>query len=203
MCHPVNHRITHVNIGRSHIDSGSKNHGAILVFSLFHLLKQAEILLYASVAIRTVLARLRQRTAVFSDFLGRQLAYESLAFFNQFHRRLVHLREIIGCKIEPISPVRSQPGHIFLNGIHKLFLLLGGVGIVKAQIKFPMVLLCQAIVQQDSFGMADMKIVIWLRRKPGTDRIVFSLRQILVDYLFNKISGNCFLFHLYSSSGTN
>ena len=48
--------------------------------------------------------------------------------------------------------------------------------------------------------MADMQITVGFRRETGTDLLVFSFLQILVNNLFNKVFRNgffcCFLFHL-------
>ena len=48
--------------------------------------------------------------------------------------------------------------------------------------------------------MSDMKIAVGLRREPGTDLFIFSFCQILLYNLFNKIFGNCFVLHSFSSS---
>ena len=42
--------------------------------------------------------------------------------------------------------------------------------------------------------MTDMKIPVRFGRKSGADLIVLSLFEILVDDLFDKISGYCSLF---------
>ena len=40
--------------------------------------------------------------------------------------------------------------------------------------------------------MPDMKISVGLRRKSCTNLVVLAFRKILINYIFNKISGNDF-----------
>ena len=95
--------------------------------------------------------------------------------------------KIVGCEKESVLPVCSQPLYISLDRLYELCLLLGGVGIVKTQIEFAVVFLGQAVVQQNTLGMSDMKISVWLRWKSCMDGFAMSFLYILINKLFNKI----------------
>lgn len=88
---------------------------------------------------------------------------------------------------ESVLPVCSQPLYISLDRLYELCLLLGGVGIVKTQIEFAVVFLGQAVVQQNTLGMSDMKISVGFRRETGVYSIVYALRQIFLNDLLYKI----------------
>ena len=95
--------------------------------------------------------------------------------------------KIVGCEKESVLPVCSQPLYISLDRLYELCLLLGGVGIVKTQIEFAVVFLGQAVVQQNTLGMSDMKISVGFRRETGVYSIVYALRQIFLNDLLYKI----------------
>ena len=96
--HAVNNGITHVDVGTCHVDLGAKHKLAVGILALFHLLKKAKVLLYAPVAVRIVLARLRKGSAVLFDLLRRQIRHVSLALLNELNGALIHLTKIVGRK---------------------------------------------------------------------------------------------------------
>ena len=56
---------------------------------------------------------------------------------------------------------------ILLNGIHKLCVLFGGVGVVHAQVADAAELFCGPEVYNQSLAVADMQIAVGFRRKTG------------------------------------
>ena len=197
MGHAVDDRVAHVDIGGSHVDLGTKHLLPILIFALLHLLKETQIFLHAPAAVRALLAGSIEIPAVLPDFLSRQVTDKGLALLDQKDGTFIHLFKIIGGKEKPVLKIRSQPLHILYNGLHKLRLLLGGVGVVKAQIKLSAVFLCQAVIQQNGLCMPDMQITVGLRREAGLHMIIYALRQILVDLLLNKIPGHRLLLAIF------
>src|SRR5699024_12841816 len=75
-----------------------------------------------------------------------EITDNSFAFFYQFYSSLIHLVKIIRSKIKPVFPVSSQPFHICFDGIHKLCLLFGRVGVVKTEVKLSVIFLCQSVI---------------------------------------------------------
>ena len=99
-----------------------------------HALEQVQVLLDGAVAVRALLARFGQRAAILADLLGGQVADVGLAGFDQLHRPLVELVEIVGGVEEAVFPVEAQPAHVFHDGIDVLGLFLARIGVVEAQI---------------------------------------------------------------------
>ena len=120
----VHHRIAHVQVRRSHVDLGAQNSRAVGKFAGPHALEQIQIFFYRAVAIRAVLARLGERAAVLANFVGGQIVDVGLAGFDELHRPLVELVEIIG-GIEEAVPLEAEPLHVRHDGIDVLRLFLG------------------------------------------------------------------------------
>ena len=146
MSHPVNNRVSHIDIRRSHIDLCSEHMAAIRKLPVFHSFKQVQIFLYASVTVRAFLSRLCESSPVFPNLFRAEITDKSFPFLNQLDRGLIHLVKIVGSKIQPVLPVCSQPFYICLDGIYKLCFFLGGIGVIKAKIKLSVILLCQSII---------------------------------------------------------
>ena len=144
--HAVNDRISHINIGRSHINLGAEHLFAVFIFSFLHLFKKTQVLLNRAVPVRTFLSGVVKVAPVLPDLLCRQVADKGLALFDQKHSALVHLLKIIRGKEKTIFKISAQPLYIRLDRLHKLHLFLGGIGIVKTEIKGAAVLLSQPII---------------------------------------------------------
>ncbi len=70
---------------------------------------------------------------------------------------------------EPVAPVKAQPVDILLDGVHILGVLLGGVGVVHAQVAQAAEALGGAEVDGQRLAVADVQIAVGLRRKTGVD----------------------------------
>jgi len=67
---PVDRRVAHVKVGRSHIDFGPQHPAALRKFTRAHACEQIQIFRDTPVAIGAVLAGLGQRPPVFPDLIG-------------------------------------------------------------------------------------------------------------------------------------
>jgi hypothetical protein len=85
-----------------------------------------------------------------------------------------------------------------LDGVDKLLLLLGGVGVVEAQGEAAAILLGQPVVQADALGMPKVQVAVGLRGEAGTDdRAVtglppLSAGNIGIDDLLNEMATGSF-----------
>lgn len=73
-----------------------------------------------------------------------------------------------------LAPLKAQPAHVFLDGIHVFGGLLARIGVVKAEMTDRVVLLGDAEVQTDGLGVADMEEAVGFRGEPGDDFLVFA-----------------------------
>ena len=156
MCHTIDDRITHVHIRRRHINTGSQYLLAILILSVLHLGKDAQIFFDAAFPPRIVLARMLKISSGLTDLLRRQIRDISLSFFDQLHSTLIHAPEIVRRKEETVFIIRAEPLYILLNGFHELAFFLGRIRIVKTEIKLSAVFLCHTVVGQDRLCMPDV-----------------------------------------------
>src|SRR5262249_22206036 len=63
-------------------------------------------------------------------------------------------------------PGEAEPRDVFLDGVDVLDVLFRRVRVVEAQIARPGVLVCDAEIQADRLGVADMQVAVRLGRKP-------------------------------------
>ena len=195
MCHSVNNRISHIHIRRSHIDLCTEYFLSICKFSVLHILKQLQVLLYAAVTVGTVLTRLSQGSTILSDLLCRKVAHISLSLLNELHSGLIHLLEIIRSKEQSVIPFCPQPFYIGFDGFYKLRLLLSRVRIIKTQIELSAIFFCQSVIQQNRLGMSDVQISVGFRRKTGMHGIINAFCKVFIDLCLYKILGNDFILH--------
>ena len=195
MCHTINNRISHIHIGRSHIDLCTEYFLSICKFSVLHVLKQLQVLLYAAVTVRAVLTRLSQGSTILSDLLGRKVAHISLSFLNELHSGLIHLLEIIRSKEQSVIPFCPQPFYIGFDGLYELCLLFGRVRIIKTQVELSAIFFCQSVIQQNGLGMSNVQISVGLRRKAGMHGIINAFCKVFVNLCLYKILGNDFILH--------
>ena len=69
MKNPIHNRISHVQVGRGHVDFCPQNLGSVGEFSLFHPAEQIQILFDGTVAVRAFRSRLGQRSPHAADFV--------------------------------------------------------------------------------------------------------------------------------------
>ena len=79
---------------------------------------------------------------------------------------------------------------ILLDGVHILGVLLGGVGVIHAQVAQAVVPLSGAEVDAQGLAVSDVQIAVGLRRKTGVDGHSLELTtlcDVLVDEIDNKV----------------
>ena len=170
----VKDRIPHIDIRRRHIDLCAQRVSSVLVFPLFHLLKEAQVLFHRTLPVRIILARLGQRPAVLAHLLRRKLRNIRFAFFDQPDSGIVHSVKIIRREIQMLAPVGTEPFDVLQNRIDELGLFLGRIRIIEPHVEGTVVLFGNPVIQQDRLRVSDVQIAIRLRRKPCTDRVVVS-----------------------------
>ena len=187
MSHAVDDRITHIDIAAGHIDPGPQGALTVRELTVLHAFEQVQVLLDGTVPVGIVPARLGQGAAVFTHLLRRQLRDIGLTLFDQFDGDLIHFLEIVGGEKDPVFIIRAQPCHILTDGLYEFRILLGGIGIIIAQVELAAVFLGQSVVEQYALGMAYMQIAIGFGRESGMYRGVNAFRQVLINLLLDKV----------------
>ena len=174
MTDAVHDRVAQVHVRRGHVDLGAQHTLAVFKLTGGHAGEQIQVLFNAAVAERAVLAGLGQAAAVFLGLLGRQVADVGLAFFDQVNRPLVQLIEVLRRVTHFTGPLEAQPLDVAFDGVDVFLVFFCRVGVVKTQMRHAAKLLSQPKVHTNGFGMTDVQIAVWLRRKAGHDLCVFT-----------------------------
>ena len=166
MSDAVNHRVTHIEVGRRHIDFGAQHFCAVFEFAGGHAAEQVEIFFDAAVAVRAVFAGLGERAAVFADFIGAQIVDISQTFFNKLYGTFIN--EIkIARSVKALIPLKAEPLNILLNRLDIFHIFFLRVGVVKAQVANAAVFFRGAEIDANRFCVADMQIAVGFRRETG------------------------------------
>src|SRR5262245_31157900 len=97
-------------------------------------------------------------------------------------RPFVQLLEIIRRVIEMPAPVETEPAHIALDCVDVFLLLLGGIGVIKAQVAAAPIVLRYTEVEAARLGVADVQVAVGFGRKARDDRLVSPRLEVgLVD----------------------
>jgi len=184
----VDHGIAHHDIGRGHIDFGAQGMGAVGEFAGAHPLKQIEIFFNRAVSVRAFLARFRERSALFSDFIRIKRTDIGIAGFDEFNRKLIKFFEIIGGVKQPVFPVEPQPSDIVDDRLNIFHRFSRRIGVVQPKIAGSLIIPGDAEIEAYGFGMTDMNIAVRFRRKTGRNfPVVFVRFQIVIDDVADKI----------------
>ena len=181
--------VSQIQIGRAHVDLGSKRSSTVREFPLFHSGKQIQVFFDGTIAIRAVLARFRKRSSVLPHLLSVQIAYERMAFANQLDRPIVQLTKVVR-GIQQFVPLKTKPLNVGFDGVDVFFALFGWIRVIKTKIARTTVGFCQAKVQADAFGVSDMQVAVGLRWKACghalTDQFGLGC-HVLFDFDFDKV----------------
>ena len=196
----VQHRIAHVEVAACEVDLGAQGVAAFLKFAVLHPLKEVEVLLDRPVAPGAD-GGVRGVAPVFAELLGGKLADVGKPFLYKLDGVFIGLFKVIGAIVKPVAPVKAEPVDVFFDGVDVLGVLLGGVGVVHAQIAETAELLRRAEVDAQRLAVADVQIAVRLGRETGVHR--FSGKpsaggNVLSDKIMNKIAGFSDLFHIDS-----
>src|SRR5262245_29411494 len=179
--------IAQINVAGAHVYFGAQHPPTVGKFARPHAPEEIEVLLNATAAIGTVGARLRQGAAVGPHLLLTLIIDIGLASPDQVLGPSVELLEVIGSMIEVLAPIKAEPTHVTLNCIDIFLLLLGGVGVIEAQVAAAAKFLGDAEVEADRLGMADVQVTIGLGWKAGGNRFLPAGLEVGLDNVANEI----------------
>ena len=184
----VDRRVTHVHVGRRHIDLGTQGLRTIRELAVAHVLEQLQVLLDRTITVRAVLARLGQRAAVLTDFVLGQVAHVRLACLDECNCAVIAgLKVIRAVEDTTVGHLTGQPLDIFLNGLYIFVVLTHRVGVVKTQIELTIVLLSDRPVDVDRLSRADVQVAVGLGRETGVDLLIEASRNVGVNDISQKV----------------
>ena len=143
-----------------------------------------------AIAVWRLPAGLGQRAAVLADLIGREVVDVRLARADELLGPLVELLEVVAGVIEVLAPVEAEPADVAHDRVDVLLALLGGIGVVEAQVAAAAELPGHAEVEADRLGVADVEIAVRLGRK-ARDHLAAEAAGAVVldDDLADEVAG--------------
>src|SRR5262245_9666697 len=179
--------IAHIDVAGAHIDLGTQDTPAGWKFARAHATEEVEVLIHAATAVGTILAGLGERAAIGAHLVLALVIDIGLASTDQVLGPIVELLEIIRGMIEVLAPIEAEPAHVTFDRVDVFLLLLGGVGVVEAQVAAAAELFGDAEVEADRLGMADVQVAVGLGRKAGDNRLLPAGLEVGLDNIANEI----------------
>ena len=182
----VNQRIAEQHIRMRHVYLSTKHQRTRLALTAVHKLKQLQVLLYWTIAERTVCTRTGGGTLLLGNHLRALLVYISTALFDKPNGKVPEFLEVVAGIVD-VGPLESQPLDIVLNAFNIFCIFLDGVCVIETQIALTTIFLGQTEVDSNSLGMSDVQITIGFRWKTGLhSAAVLTLCQVVDHLLFNE-----------------
>ena len=164
---PVHDRVAQVHVRRVMSIFARRTFGSVRKLAGPHATEQIEVLFDGPVAVGALLARFGQRAAVGADLIGGKVVHIGFALLDQIFGPLVELLEVVGGKVEVVSPVEAEPVDALLDGVDVFQLFLGRIRVVETEMAASAEIPGETEVEADGLGMADMEIAVRLRRESG------------------------------------
>ena len=143
----------HVRVG--HVYLRAEYHLAVFNLAVLHGLEESEVLVDWTVAVWRCYTWLGRCTFLLSYLLGSLFVDIGLALFDKLNSEVVELLEIVGSVVD-IAPFEAQPSDVLLDRIYVFHIFFDGVGVVKSEVAYAVVFLCDAKVHADGFHVSDV-----------------------------------------------
>ena len=89
---------------------------------------------------------------------------------------------------EAVTPVEAKPAHVLLDGTDVVFILLGGVGVVHAEVALAAEFCGHSEVDADCLRVADVEVAIRFRREARYyGAAVEAATYVALDELPNEV----------------
>ena len=97
-----------------------------------------------------------------------------------------------------VTPLVAKPLDILFDGIDVLHVLLGGVGVVEAQVAHAAMLRGDAEVEADGLGVADVEVAVrlWGEARLHTSAVL-AVGEVFFHFRFNEIERLLFFFYFF------
>jgi len=185
----VDYGITHDYVGGGHIDLGSKDTRPIGEFPRSHAGEKIQVFFHGTIAPGTFTAGFREGAPVLADLLGIEVAHVCLTPFYELHREIIEGLEIIGCKVQAVPPIETEPLHVSDDGFDVFHGLSCGIGVIHPKVASTAVLGRYAEIETYRLGMTYMEITVGLWWKTGNNGIDLPQTKVFVDDVPDKIAG--------------
>jgi len=163
----IHDRVAQVLIGRLHVDLCAKHVRPVLKLARSHSLEHVKVFCDGPITIWADPPRFVEAAAPLPHLLDGLAVDVGLALLDEANGESEEFVEIVGRKVQAVTPVETEPPHIFLNRADELVLFDARVGVVEPKVAHR----CrhglgEAEIQADALGVPDVQIAIGLGREP-------------------------------------
>ena len=187
----VDHRVPHIEVAGGQVDLGPQGHAAVLELPGPHPAEQVQALLLGPVPVGA-LGGVGQVAPHLLHLLGGELAHVGQALLDELLGPFVHILKVVGGVVEPVLPVVAQPVDVLFDGVYVLHVLLGGVGVVHAQVADAPEALRRAEIDVNGLGVADVQVAVGLGWETGVDLHALGTAagtHVLLDEVIDEVGG--------------
>ena len=128
-----------------------------------HASEEIEILIDASVTVRTILAHLGQCSSERTDLLSGEAVDIGMTPIDQLLGKFVQPVEIVGCVVKIATPIEAEPLDRFDDGIDILLIFFFRIGVIETEVTDATVITGKTEVKANALSMADMEVSIRFR----------------------------------------
>ncbi len=186
----VHDRVPHVDVGMRHVDFCPEDTLPFGKLTVLHPFEKIEILGNRPSPPGGFDAWLGQGTASPANLFGRLVVDISLSRFDQFEGPQEKLVKIVG-GVTKVGPLETEPLHVCLDGFHVLDFLFCRVRVVETEVAIPAEFFCQAKIQADRLGMADMEVTVRFGGKTGDDLADLTGFKVFPYDLLDEVPASC------------
>ena len=181
----------HIRVG--HIDFGTQDKRSGHSLAAVHEAEEAEAFLGRTVAEGAVGARLRGRTLLLGDDFGALLVHIGAALQDEPLGKIPKLLEVVAGVVH-IVPLEPKPLYVVLNALDVLGVLLDGVRVVEAQVALAAILLGDAEVEGNGFGVSDVQVAVGFGREACLyASAVEAFCQVFLYFLLYEVEASLLL----------
>ena len=128
-----------------------------------HAPEEIEILIDASITVRTILAHLGQGSSERTDLLSGEAVDIGMTPIDQLLGKFVQSVEIVGCVVKVVTPIEAEPLDRFDDGIDILLIFFFRIGVIETEVTDATVITGKTEVKANALGMTDMEVSIRFR----------------------------------------
>ena len=187
----VDDRVAHVHVRAGEVHLRTEALLAVGILAVAHFAEEFHVLFHTAVAVGARTAWLASVVAaVFLHLVASQVFHVGLAHFNQLFGKGVNLVVVVAREIFAALPFKTEPLHVFADGIHIFHVFLGRVRIVEAEVRDAakvLVLVCRTEVQADGLRMADVDVAVGFGRETGMHLGALARLEVVDDDVLHKI----------------
>ena len=130
---------------------------------------------------------MRGRAFLCCNLLAGLLVDVSFAFAYQLYGKVPQLLEVVGC-VAYFAPFEAKPAYVVLDGLYVFRIFLLGIRVIETQVAHAAILLRDAEVHANRFGVTDVQVTVGFGRETRLQTaVVKTCSQVAFHNLLNEV----------------